>query len=126
MANPCLRCRGSLEPIHRGGKIQFYFCRVCRIPHDGEGRAAVDLKRLNSSFNPLTLARGTIGKGSSEMSSIARTALEILLIQSLHEAYSAGLKDGVLLAYSQDVGDSAPVGGQDESLSGPSGGTGKN
>jgi hypothetical protein len=44
------------------------------------------------------------------MSPVMKTALESLLIQGFLDAYSAGLKDGILLAYSQDVADGGPLG----------------
>lgn len=101
----CAKCQGSLEPITRGGAFQFNMCRACRIPYNEFGKPVVELGTLNTSFNPLKLARDAVpGTGG-----VAKTALEIQFIISLQEAYTAGLKDGVLLAYSQDFKPGEPV-----------------
>jgi hypothetical protein len=104
----CPKCQGELERIVRMQEPQFNFCRECKLPFDDSGRLSVDTRSLNTSFNPLQLARGIIGKTHADASSVARTALEVLLIQGLSESYQSGLKDGVLLAYSQDVGEGEP------------------
>jgi hypothetical protein len=100
-----MRCQGDLVPIERAGQFLFNFCRPCKIPHDAQGRAAIDLIRLNSSFNPLSTARGMIRKTNADAAPVTRTALETFMIQALTEAYVSGVKDGVLLAYSQDTVD---------------------
>jgi len=105
----CARCQGELEPIVRMREPMFLFCRPCKLPYHEKGGLAVDTRSLSTSFNPLKIARGVVWKTNPEVSSVARSALEVLLIQGLQEAYFSGLKDGVLLAYSQDVGNSEPL-----------------
>ena len=105
----CVRCKGSLEPIERVGVFLFNFCRPCKLRHDAQGRAVVELNTLNSSFNPLKIARGMISKTHADAAPVTRSALEVFLIQALTEAFVAGVKDGVLLAYGQDtVGEDEP------------------
>lgn len=105
----CKKCRGDCEPVIRGGQYVFHFCRVCKIPFDQHGAAVLNSSELSSFFNPLKAARSVIGQTHGHASSVAKTAFEVLLIQSMWEAYFAGIKDGVLLAYSQDVGSGEPV-----------------
>lgn len=105
----CTRCKGYVEPVHRAGKLAFYFCRACKLPYNEYGSVVVDTATLNTSFNPLGIVRGIIGETHAGASPLARNAMEVLLSQGLVEAYLAGLKDGVLLAYSADVGDGEPV-----------------
>lgn len=107
----CLKCQGGVEPIRRFNEVQFYFCRACKIPYNESGRVIVDLASMSSSFNPLRLARGIIGRAHPDMAPVARTALEVLLIQGFQECYLEGLKSGVLLAYSQDVDSGSPTDG---------------
>ena len=49
-----------------------------------------------------------IRKTNADAAPVTKTALEAFIIQALTEAYVSGMKDGVLLAYSQDVGESMP------------------
>ena len=103
----CKKCGGQLEPIVRGGQFVFNFCRPCKLRYTKEGY----LEMAPSEFNILKEARAIVGKTNEDASPVARSALEILLMQGLWESYYRGLKDGVLLAYSQDVGDSEPIKG---------------
>lgn len=105
----CPKCSGGLDPIKRGEHEFFLFCRACKLPFNNLGRTIIDTKFLNTAFNPTRIARSVSGKSFSDMAPVAKTALEGLLIEALMSAYSAGLKDGILLAYSQDVHDSKPV-----------------
>jgi hypothetical protein len=52
---------------------------------------------------------------------VGRTALEVALVQALQESYFNGLRDGVLLAYSQDYEKSQPVDGHVQSPTNNSG-----
>lgn len=105
----CTRCKGHIEPVQRAGQLAFYFCRACKLPYNEQGSVVIDTATLNTSFNPLSIVRGIIGGTHAGASPLARNAMEVLLSQGLVEAYLAGLKDGVLLAYSADVGDGEPV-----------------
>lgn len=106
----CRKCKDECEKVIRGGEFAFHFCRKCKIPYDSTGSAMFNsASQLVSHFNPLAAARRVIGSTHKDASSVARTAFEVLLIQSMQEAYMSGLKDGALLAYSQDVGHSEPV-----------------
>lgn len=105
----CSKCGGGLDPVGREGKDFFYFCRACKLPFNEAGRVTIDTRFLNSSFNPTRAARGVSGKVLADLSPVARTALEAVLIEALLGSYSAGLKDGILLAYSQDISESKPV-----------------
>lgn len=104
----CSNCQGGLEPIMRAGQPAFNFCRHCKLPHDEKGRPLFSSKQLKSQFNPLQIARDTIKKSNPDVAPITRVALETALMQALFESYTNGLKDGVLLAYSQDVTDGEP------------------
>lgn len=117
----CSKCDGELEPIRRMQQPVFLFCRHCKLPYSEDGGLLMDMRQLHSAFNPLVLARGTIGKAAGDASSVAKTAMEVAFIQGLQEAYFAGLKDGVLLSYSQDVAEGAPY----ESVPSASGGPGQ-
>lgn len=105
----CSKCRGQLERIIRGGHEAFHFCRPCQLPHDGGGNPLFTTKSLADAYNPLQAARDVVGPHHKDSAPVTRTALEVALIQSLHEAYMAGLKEGVLLAYSQDVNKGEPL-----------------
>jgi len=100
----CKKCAGDLEPIIRGDKFVFNFCRACKLPHDEHGMAIIKSTELKSHFNPLSEAREIASAFLPSASPEARSAVEVLLVQGLYTAYFDGLKDGVLLAYSQDVG----------------------
>ena len=105
----CSKCQGNIEKIVRAGEEVFFFCRPCKLPHDDKGNPLFTTASLAKTYNPLLAARKTIGPHHTEAESVTKTALELALIQSLHEAYMSGLKDGVLLAYSQDVGKGEPL-----------------
>ena len=109
MITNCSRCQGSVQPIERAGQVMFYLCRTCKIPYDESGGVVINLNSLNSSFNPLEQARKTLKGLGGPKSPVARTAVESFMITALLEAYQSGLKDGVLLAYSQDVEKQGPV-----------------
>lgn len=109
MLTKCPKCNGHVEPVKRADQTVFHFCRYCKLPFSDTGRVVIDTKHLNSSFNPTRMARIATNKSVQDISPVAKTALEALIIQSLLEAYSAGLKDGILLAYSQDVEDGKPL-----------------
>jgi hypothetical protein len=120
----CKKCKGECEPITRGGKFVFEFCRPCKIPYTAQGAAIFNSgSQLASAFNPLAASRGIIEKTQAGASPVARTALEVLMAQSLWDSYYTGLKDGVMLAYSQDVGSSSPVEVKDGSLHSSAGDT---
>jgi hypothetical protein len=105
----CRKCSNDCEPVVRGGKYVFDFCRSCKIPYKEDGSALFNSSAsLVSHFNPLYLARA-VGASSGVKSSVAQHALEVLLIQGFYDVYVAGLKDGLLLAHSQDVGPSEPI-----------------
>lgn len=116
----CQKCEGDVEPIRRLGQVPFLFCRACKLAYNESGGLCVDTRTLSTSFNPLAIARGIIKETAGDAAAVARTALEVLLIQGLQEAYFSGLKDGVLLAYSQDV-----KGMPDEPVSGVAGSAGQ-
>lgn len=109
MTNPtrsnCGQCQSALEKI-QGGLL---FCRACKLLHDPDGVAMFTGPQLASHFNPLASARSTTKSHHKGMASVGKTALEAALIQNLHEAYMAGLKDGILLAYSQDYQEGEPM-----------------
>jgi len=118
MTPRCKKCQGGLDTINRMDKTVFLLCRACKLPHDEHGRAIFESTSLNSNFRPLRDARGTIKEGHPNASPVAKTALEVALIASLQEAYLQGLKDGVLLAYSQDYMEGGPYGtGRTEGVS---------
>ena len=79
------------------------------MPHDDTGSALLTSAELKSFFNPLAVARDVISKTHPDSSAVARTSFEVLLMQSLWESYFAGLKDGVLLSYSQDFRPGEPT-----------------
>jgi hypothetical protein len=64
---------------------------------------------LTSGFDPLKRARGIIEKTNAEAAPVTRTALEVFLMAGLWDCYLQGLKDGVLLAYSQDMRPGEPL-----------------
>jgi hypothetical protein len=106
----CRKCKGDCEPIIKGGQFVFNFCRACKLPYSSDGDVIFENpSQLVSHFNPIAAARKVVSKTHSGSSSVAKTAFEVLLTQSLLESYMNGMKDGVLLAYSQDVGNSEPV-----------------
>ena len=92
------------------GKVQFLFCRACKLTHSEEGTLLIESAALNTAYNPIKIAREAISKSFPQHEGVAAVATEALLITSLQEAYLAGLKDGILLAYSKDVGDGEPRG----------------
>ena len=104
----CSRCGGEAEPINRMGLILFYFCRPCKLPHDELGRVTIDTARMSPAFNPLSIVRGVVSKTHQDATPLTRSAMETFLLQGLLDAYMAGVKDGVLLAYSQDVTETEP------------------
>lgn len=104
----CRRCQGQTEPIRRFGKDVIWFCRPCKLSHDQSGRLLITSPELRSSFNPLQKARATIKAAHPTMAAVGKTALEAALIQVLQESYLDGLKDGILLAYSQDYEEGQP------------------
>lgn len=87
----------------------FYHCRTCKLPHDDTGNPLFTTASLADRYNPLQAARDTIKKHHKGAAPVARTALEIALLQTTQEAYFAGIKDGVLLAYSQDFEKGEPM-----------------
>lgn len=105
----CSQCGGSLENVRRADHHVFYFCRHCKLPHDKEGNGLFTTHSLAERFNVLQSARNVVGAHHPKASPVARTALEMSLIQSMQEAYFAGMKDGVLLAYSQDFQKGEPM-----------------
>lgn len=105
----CSKCQGNAEKIVRNGQEAFFFCRSCQLPHDELGNPLFTTRSLADHYNPLKAARGVVGAHHKDTAPVTRTALEVALIQSLQEAYMAGLKEGVLLAYSQDVGKGEPL-----------------
>ena len=111
----CRKCQGQLEPIIRGEKFVFNFCRPCKLTYSKEGYLEVSTGQLSSRFNPLSSARDIIGKTNAGATSVTRTALEVFLMNGLWESYFQGLKDGVLLAYSQDVEEGEPLTTEGES-----------
>ena len=66
---------------------------------------------LKSDFSPLKKARDTISAAHPTMAPVGRTALEVALVQALLESYFTGLKDGVMVAFSQDSKDGEPYDG---------------
>lgn len=105
----CRTCQGSLEPIQRAGKFCFNFCRLCKIAYNEHGVQQMNNGQLSSRFNPLETARAIIKSTNAGATPIARTALEVFLMDGLWNCYLQGLKDGVLLAYSQDVRPGEPL-----------------
>jgi hypothetical protein len=111
----CKRCQGSLQPIQKQGQEVFWLCRPCKMPHDKSGRPMISSPKLQSDFNPLQKARDTIKAVHPTMAPVGRTALEVAFITALQECYFNGLRDGVLLAYSQDHEASSPYDGHVQS-----------
>lgn len=105
----CSKCNSHLEKIVRGGQEVFHFCRPCQLPHDEAGNRLFDMKSLADMYNPLKAARGVVGAHHKAAAPVTKTALEVALAHSLQEAYMAGIKEGVLLAYSQDVNEGEPM-----------------
>ena len=79
-----------------------HFCPKCKLMHDTSGRPMIMSTDLRSEFNPLKMARDTISGAHPQAAPVVRTALEVALIQGFQECYFAGLKDGAMLAYSQE------------------------
>ena len=105
----CPKCSGHIIEVKRADQSAFLFCRACKLPFAENGRIVIDTRNLNSSFNPTRLARSITGKSMRDLSPVARTAIEAFIIASFHEVYTAGMKDGILLAYSQDVEEGVPL-----------------
>lgn len=98
-----------MEKIERAGVEVFYHCRACKLPHDSHGNPLFTGQGLADRYNPLQAARDVIKKHHKGAPPVSRTALEVALLQSVQEAYFAGIKDGVLLAYSQDFEEGEPM-----------------
>ena len=92
------------------GEVRFYFCRACKVPYDEFGVTVVNLNSLSSNFNPLKTARDAARGITQGASPVAQNAMEVLATQGYLEAYLAGMKDGLILAYSLDVKDGGPLG----------------
>lgn len=105
----CSSCQGGLERIERAGQEVFYHCRACKLPHDPHGNPLFSSRSLAERYNPLQAARDAIKRTNGDMKPVSRTALEVALLQTVQEAYFAGIKDGVLLAYSQDCNKGEPM-----------------
>ena len=105
----CSKCQGQLEKIIRGGEEAFYFCRPCQLPHNEHGHKLFTMKSLSDLYSPFKAARQVVGAHHKGAAPVTKTALEVALAQALHEAYMAGIKEGVLLAYSQDVNEGEPM-----------------
>jgi hypothetical protein len=105
----CSKCSGAIEKIARQGQEVFYFCRPCKLPHDEFGNPLFTAKSLADRYNPLQAARDVVAKHHPHDKPVVKTALEVALLQSIQEAYFSGLKDGVLLAYSQDYQEGDPM-----------------
>jgi hypothetical protein len=121
----CHKCKGELEPICRDGEPIIKFCRTCKLPYNLTGGLAIDLSSLNSSYQPVKTARGIIGKAHPGATPVTKSALEVLMIQGFQDIYMAGLKDGILLAYSQDVRPGGPIETQPRTPSTSGKGTGQ-
>ena len=105
----CSKCSGQLERIQRVGQEVFLFCRPCQLPHDADGNALFTAKSLAGAYNPLQASRDAIRSHQGGVAPVTKTALEVALVQALQEAYFSGIKDGVLLAYSQDFEEGEPM-----------------
>jgi hypothetical protein len=105
----CSECDGGLERIRRNDQDVFFFCRACKLPHDEGGNALFKARSLAERFNPLQAARDTVRKTNPQAAPVTRTSLEVALLQTVQDAYFSGLKDGVLLAYSQDFEEGEPM-----------------
>jgi hypothetical protein len=105
----CSKCGSSIEKIYRGGEDIFYFCRPCQLPHDDHGNPLFTTKSLGQAFNPLQHTRNALKNHHKGISQVTKTALEVALLASVQEAYLAGIKDGVLLSYSQDKSEGVPM-----------------
>jgi len=119
----CRECKGQLEPVFRGGNFCFNFCRICKMAYTKEGVPETKSSGLKSSFDPLTLSRSIIKKTHAGAAPVTRTAMEVFLMDGLWDCYLQGLKDGILLSYSQDVEQGQPLsdgGKPDGSLRQPS------
>jgi hypothetical protein len=102
--NKCTKCRGDLEPIHRLGKVLFYFCRSkdCKIPYDENGAMLIDPGMLATSLNPLVSTRELSSKLVPGLSPVARAATDALLLGFALSFYQAGIKDGIKLSFDRD------------------------
>lgn len=105
----CSKCEGNVEAINRAGQRVFLFCRHCKLPHDEHGNPVYTTKSLAEHFNPLQAARDHISKVAPALKGPAKTALEAATIQRDLDIYFAGMKDGILLAYSQDFQEGEPM-----------------
>lgn len=100
----CRKCQGNLEQVGPPG-MKVWFCRPCRIAHDGSGTPLIENPQLlKTSFDALKIARQSVTVPGDAPAAM-RLALEAKLIQGLQEAYLAGLKDGILLALHLDYED---------------------
>jgi hypothetical protein len=105
----CSKCNSGIEKIYRGGEDLFYFCRPCQLPHDDHGNPLFTSKSLGQAFNPTKHVREALRPYHKDVAPVTKTALEVALLQAVQEAYFAGIKDGVLLAYSQDNQQGVPM-----------------
>jgi hypothetical protein len=99
----CRNCQGALEPLRRTGDLAFYFCRACKLPHDESARPLFDSRELRPQVNLLQKARDVVEATNPNAAPVAKTALEVMLLAAFQEVHFAGIKEGVLLAYSRDV-----------------------
>lgn len=104
----CSTCGGYLDKVPRAGKV-LLLCRPCKLPHDEHGNPLFSGPSLTDRFNPLQAARDTLRKSDQSSTGVARVAMETALMQGILDAYFAGVKDGVLLAYSQDHEEGDPM-----------------
>ena len=105
----CSKCGSGTEKIFRANEPVFFYCRGCKLPHDEYGNQLFNSKSLTQAFNPLQHVRDALRGHNKGIAPATRTALEVALLQSVQEAYFAGIKDGVLLAYSQDKEKGEPM-----------------
>lgn len=104
----CSTCGGYLDKVPRAGKV-LLLCRPCKLPHDEHGNPLFSGHSLSDRFNPLQAARDTLKKSDKTSSGVTRVAMETALMQGMLDAYFAGVKDGVLLAYSQEHEEGEPM-----------------
>lgn len=106
----CNHCSGPLEKVTKGGESLFHYCRGCKLPHDKSGNPLLKSGQpMNASYNPLRGAFEAVKSDGRDLSPVAKAAASVAFMPALQDAYLQGVKDGILLAFSQDVKEGEPV-----------------
>lgn len=105
----CSNCGGHAEKIERAGEAVFWFCRPCKLPHDQHSNPLFVNGLPADKYSAVSHAQKIAEAHTKGMSPVGKVSVTMSLIQPLQEAYFAGMKDGVLLAYSQDIKEGEPM-----------------